>query len=125
MDVHPECLLHPTRPQRTRGDGDAKLEEKRKLMAKSSQAIWTVSCSMHHYKLVFHRKKVLGNRNGSDTCREGQYHGHPTASSLEEVIVSLRRVVGFSFRKENRKFKHGGAVICMRVQRLDSVVNLE
>lgn len=90
MDVHPECLLHPTRPQRTRGDGDAKLEEKRKLMAKSSQAIWTVSCSMHHYKLVFHRKKVLGNRNGSDTCREGQYHGHPTASSLEEAKATSK-----------------------------------
>ena len=31
MDVHPECLLHPTRPQRRPGDGDAKLEEKLKL----------------------------------------------------------------------------------------------
>lgn len=96
MDVHPECLLHPTRPQRRPGDGDAKLEEKLKLTAKSSQAIWTVSCSMNHYKLVFHRKKVLGNRNGSDTCRKGQYHGHPTASSLEEAKASKTSKIRYS-----------------------------
>ena len=36
MDVHSECLPHPTRPQRRRG---AKLEEKRRLTGKSSQAI--------------------------------------------------------------------------------------